>query len=106
MSDEDNEIVVSGYATLTVSVRLECVTDEDPYGVPELYAHRHRVVVPDPQVTKAMNPDRCLSAGYVLGMELARVANKFRDSLADTHEIADGFAREMREWDTDHGKRR
>jgi len=104
MADEDDEgVVISGFATLTIRVSLESVTDDDPYGVPDLCQHKHRVVIPDPHVGKGMNPDRALSAGYIFGMELARVANKFRDAVADDCDIAAGFAREMQDWDKDHG---
>jgi hypothetical protein len=104
MSDEDDAgVVISGYATLTIRVSLESVTDDDSYGVADLCQHKHRTVIPDPHVGKGINPDRFLSAGYIFGMELARVANKFRDAVADDCDIAAGFAREMQDWDKDHG---
>ena len=104
MADEDDEgVVISGFATLTIRVSLESVTDDDPYGVPDLCQHKHRIVIPDPAVGKGMNPDRLWSAGHIFGMELARVANKFRDFIADHGDIAAGFAREMQDWDKDYG---
>lgn len=102
--DAEEGVTVSGHAIATITIRLECLTDDDQYGVPDVHSFRLRTVIPDPHVTKAMNPDRFLSAGYVLGMDLARVANKFRDVIADDGEIAAGFAREMKDWEKDHAK--
>ena len=102
--DEEDGLTVSGHAVATITIRLECLTDDDHYGVPDVHSFRLQTVVPDLHVTKSMNPERLLSAGYVLGMDLARVASKFRDVIADDGEIAAGFAREMQDWDKDHGR--
>lgn len=103
-ADDDGGVVVSGFGILTISVKLELHSDEPLFDVPTILQHRVQTVIPDPAVGKRWNPDRCLSAGYVLGAELARVANHLREGVADGNEIADGFAREMQDWDSDHGK--
>lgn len=105
MSKEEEGMVISGYAVVTLSVKMEFVDDEDAYGVPEICQHRMRVILPDPHVGKARNPDRFLSAGCVFGSELGRIANHFRNAIADPDDIAKGFAREMQDWDSDHNKK-
>lgn len=105
MSDEEGGMVISGHAIVTMSVKAEIHTDECDYGVADVCQHKHRVVLPDPCVGKALNPDRFLSAGFAFGVELARVANHFRDVFADADEIAAGFAREMQDWDKDHNRK-
>lgn len=99
---DDEGMVISGHAIVTLNVKVELHTDECDYGVPDICQHKHRVVLPDPCVGKSMNPDRFMSAGFAFGVELARIANHFRDAIADSAEIAAGFAREMRDWDKDH----
>jgi hypothetical protein len=106
MSEKEDEggIDISGYAVLTVSVKMELHQYEGDWHQPTVVQHRLQTVIPDPAVGRGMNPDRFMSAGQVFGHELGRVANHFRDWLADHEEMADGFAREMRDWAVDHGK--
>ena len=100
--DDEGGIVISGFGILTISVKLELHQDESDYPVPTVFQHRVTTVIPDPGVGRGMNPDRFMSAGQVFGHELGRIANHFRDGLADPDEMAIGFAREMQDWDKDH----
>ncbi len=102
-ADDEGGIVISGFGILTVNVTLDLHQDESAYGVPTILQHKVQTVVPSPAVGKGLS-DRYLSAGYVFGAELARVANHFREGLADHEDMADGFAREMSDWETDYGK--
>lgn len=102
IDNDEGGITISGFGVLNIHVELESHTDDDELGVPDLASYKQRTVIRNPHVGKQMDTERYLSAGYVLGMELGRVANKFRDAIADSDEIAAGFAREMQDWDKDH----
>ena len=101
--DDEGGIVISGFGILTISVKLELHQEESYYPVPTVLQHRVQTVIPDPAVGRGMNPDRFMSAGEIFGHELARVANHFREGLADHEEMAAGFAREMQDWEKDYG---
>lgn len=94
------EIVRPDAAAVHISVSLNFGDDE--WGCPDECAHTLKTSIPDPQGTKQQS-DRMLSAGFAFGMDLARVANRLRDHIANPEEIAAGFAREMQDWDKDHG---
>jgi hypothetical protein len=100
--DDEDGIVISGFGILTISVKLELHQDESYYPVPTVLQHRVKTVIPDPGVGRSMNRDRFMSAGQVFGHELGRIANHFREGLADPGEMAIGFSREMQDWDKDH----
>ena len=104
VDDDDGGIVISGFGILTISIKLELHQDEPLFDVPEVIQHKLRTVIPDPGVGISINPDRIMSAGCVFGHEIGRVANHFREALANHEDMAAGFAREMRDWETDHNK--
>lgn len=99
--EEFVELVRPDAGAVTISVSLSCGDDE--WGCPDECSHTLKTSIPDPQGTKTQS-GRMLSAGFVFGMDLARVANRFRDAIANPEEIAAGFAREMQDWDKDHNK--
>lgn len=99
--DKFVELVRPEAGAVTISVLLNF--GDDDWGCPDEWLHTLKTSIPDPQGTKNQS-GRMLSAGFVFGMDLARVANRFRDALANPEEIAAGFAREMQDWDKDHGK--
>lgn len=101
--DDEGGVVISGFGILTISVKLELHQDESLYDVPTVLQHKVRTTIPEPAVGKSINPDRFMSAGEVFGHELGRVANHFREALANHEDMAKGFAREMQDWDKDHG---
>lgn len=102
--DGGDGVVISGFGILTISVKLELHVDEDALGVPTVLQHKVQTVIPDPGVGKSHNPDRFMSAGEVFGADLGRVANHFREALANHEDMGKGFAREMQDWDKDHGR--
>lgn len=101
--DEMIEITRPAAGAMTVSVALDF--DEDEWGCPDGCSHTLKTSIPDPQGLKTQS-GRLLSAGFVFGMHLARVANHFREAIANADEIADGFAREMQDWEKDYGRKR
>lgn len=103
--DDEGGVVISGYGIVTISVKLELHMDDSYRDVPTTIQHRVRTYIPDPGVGKGMNPDRCMSAGQVFGHEIGRVANHFRDALADHEDMAAGFAREMQDWEKDRARK-
>ena len=105
IDNDEGGVTISGFGVLNIHVELESHTDDDEFGVPDLASYKHRVVLRNPHICKSLDTERFLSAGYILGMELARVANKFRHAIADCDEIALGFAREMSDWDNDNNQK-
>ena len=91
---------VAGAVTISVTIDF----GEDEWGVPDSMSHTMRCVIPDPQGVKSQS-DRFLSAGFVFGCDLARVANALRVCIADANDIAAGFAREMQDWEKDYGRK-
>lgn len=102
-NEEVVEITRPAAGALTIAVVLDF--DEDEWGCADGQSHTLKTSIPDPQGTKHQS-DRFMSAGFVFGMDLARVANKFRDVLANPEDIAAGFAREMQDWEKDYGSLR
>jgi hypothetical protein len=95
MDQDDDCIEISGLCRLTLTAKAESYADGAT--IPDVIRHQHAVCIPDNGVGKVHNPDRVWSAGFCLGMEMARLAKSVRHFFADWDEVIDGFDYEMRD---------
>lgn len=89
-------ILLTGFARLTLSVSATFHDDENPYPADEIH-HSFTTVIPDHGLSRARAPERLMSAGEILGMELCRLARQLRTHVCDWEEVIEGFEQEMRE---------
>ena len=86
---------LTGFVHLTLTAKLVNHSDADEGLPPDIVRHQFTSTVPDNGICKSRTPGRVWSAGFVLGMDMARMAKVLRHYYADSDEIVDGFAYEM-----------
>lgn len=93
--EERDGVVVSGFCRLTLTAKAE--SHMDYCDIPELIRSQIAVTIPEHSLGKSHCPNRVWSAGFCLGMEVARLTKSLRHFFADWDEVSDGFAYEMEE---------
>lgn len=88
-------IPLTGFVHLTLTARLVNHSDADDGLPPDIIRHQFTSTVVNNGMSKSRTPGRVWSAGFCLGMDLARLAKVLRHHFADSEEIVDGFAYEM-----------
>lgn len=94
--DECGGILLTGFARMTLSLDATFHDDDNHYPADEI-RHSFTTVIPDHAISKSRAPERAWSAGFILGMELCRLARQMRSHICDWDEVIDGFKMEMRE---------
>ena len=96
--EQEEGLTLTGYARMTYTVAGEFVSDEwEPDYPNDTMSFTFTSVIPNHSCGKVHTPDRIISPGEALGMDLARIARSVRHYMADWEDVVKGFEREMRE---------
>lgn len=96
--DDDDGISLHGWARVTYTLHAVMHSDaDDSEWDPDERTLSFTSIIPDPGISKSLNPDRLMSAGEILGMDLCRLARAMRADLCDWEDVIKGFTREMSE---------
>jgi hypothetical protein len=99
-NQQDDGISLSGYAKMTYTVAGEFVSNDWDDDCPsDTMSFTFTSVIPNHSWGKVHTPERIVSPGEALGMDLARIARSVRHYMADWEDVVKGFEREMREPD-------
>lgn len=95
--DECEGIPLTGYCHLTFTVKAVNHADCREDLPPDIIRHQFTTTIPDNGMGQSHAPDRAVSPGFSLGMEMARLAGSLREFFADWEDVTNGFSYGMRD---------
>lgn len=93
--DAIDEVLLTGFCTLTLSAKLVLHSDQYAHLPPEVAQHRLTTSIENNAMGLDRTPGRAHSPGFLLGVELARLAKNLREHFADCKDVGEGFIDEL-----------